>query len=947
MRTILSSRGVTLLATFVLAGGFQPSFAQEEPNDQEGGVQEVIVTGSRVPRADLESNSPLTSISAERFQVSAETNLVRQLQQLPAFAPTRSPSSGADGGFTGSFADLRGLGRQRTLVLVNGRRWINTISDGGVDLSTIPPELVERVDIVTGGASATYGSDAVAGVVNIILKENFDGLEFNAQSGLTDRGESTNTRISMTGGRKFDNGRGTAFFHASTDTTREIGTDHRGYLDPVLFNSGGELVPLNGLTTSSASATIDGVPALFNNGDLFSGPGVINELTTADMFNEGRYARVQIPGRKHSIAGGLTYELHDGVNLYTQGIYIRDENVARRSPYPIDLSGERIGVDNPFLAPDTQAYLTSLDSDADGFVQIPGLARRLTELGRRAEFNDRDSYRLLGGVEIDLGRGWKVDTSAIYSESNFTIHTEGFAGTARLSQALDVVNGPDGPQCRVPEYNGTRCEPLNIFGAGTINPEAAKFIEIEGGLRGNNTDTTLQSILTGKLFDLPAGSVGMALGAEYRKSKASEIPNEVWRYGLSSDVLAEFTASLKQKELFGELVVPLLKDASLAHYLGLELGARYTSFRPGDQAWTYKALLDWAPIRQVRLRGGVQRATRAPNPFELGGGDQAFIALEAIGGDPCFTGAALTGDLRTACIANGVPAGIADAGATVPPGQEFNFTFFGNRELSPEVAKTWTIGTVLSDLGIEGLSFTADYYHIDINDVITSLGTEVINQQCFFSGTGGADPLCNEITRNPVTGVISAFDDGPVNGGGYKVSGLDLSASYGRRVHGLAASEASLAVNLIATRLMEFVFTPFSEQPDVRFDCSGLYGPLCRFPRPQWKMATQVSWNEGPIGVSFIWNWIGSTKDEAAKYDPQTVADLARLSVGSKHYFDLNAIWHATESIEVRAGVENLLDSKPPIFGMDRNDGTPDFNTYPGLYDTLGRRYFAGLRVRF
>jgi outer membrane receptor protein involved in Fe transport len=925
------------MAAAAFAGFLSDARGQDE-GAQEGDVQEVIVTGSRVPRVDLESNSPLTSISAARIQVSAETNIVRQLQQLPAFSPTRSPSSGGDSGFTGSFADLRGLGRQRTLVLVNGRRWINTISDGGVDLSTIPPELVERVDIVTGGASATYGSDAVAGVVNIILKENFDGLEFNAQSGLTEEGESTNTRISLTGGRPFADGRGSAYFHASNDITREIGSEHRSYLDPVLFNEGGALVPLNSLTTGSASAIIGGEPAIFRDGDLFSAPGVLNELTPTDMFNEGQYARVQIPARKRMFATGLTYELHDRVKLYTQGIYIREENDVRRAPYPADLSGESIGIDNPFLAPDTRTYLASLDTDADGFVQIPGLARRLVELGRRAEINERDSYRLMGGFELDIGRGWKLDTSAIYSESNFQIHTEGFAGNARLSQALDVIEGPEGPECRIPDFGGQRCVPLDIFSSGAISPEAAQFITIEGGLRGNNTDTNLQSILTGKLLELPAGPMGVALGLEYRKSKASEIPNEVWRYGLSSDVLAEFSASLKQKEVFGEVVVPVIKDAPFAHYLGLELGARFTRFNPGDQAWTYKALLDWAPIRQIRLRGGVQRATRAPNPFELGGGDQAFSALEVIGGDPCFTGAPLTGDLRTACVANGVPATVADAGGSVPPGQEFHFTFFGNPDLAPEVAKTWTVGAVLNELGVEGLSFTVDYYRINIDDVITSLGTEIINQQCFFSGTGGTDPLCNEITRDPVTGIISAFDDGPVNGGGYKLSGLDLTASYTR---------AQLGVNVIASQLAKFVFTPFAEQPEVRFDCAGLYGPLCQFPRPEWKAATQVSWQQGPITLAMTWNWVGGTKDEARKYDVATVPELAHLKIGDKNYFDLNAVWHTTDKIELRAGVENLFDARPPIFGMDRLDAAGDNNTFPGLYDTLGRRYFAGVKVRF
>jgi iron complex outermembrane recepter protein len=944
MKKTLILAGATALGPLVF-----PVYAQNTAETAGEVLETIVITGSRVPRADFASNSPLTSIDAERFQVSAETNIVRQLQELPAFSPSRSPTSGGSSGFTGSFADLRGLGRGRTLVLVNGRRWINSISDGGVDLSTIPPELVERVDIVTGGASATYGSDAVAGVVNIILKESFDGLQFNTQSGVTDGGETTNTRIALTAGQEFADGRGSAYFHASYDRTEEIGAKGRGYLDPVVINAGGRFVGLDSPVTGAGTASVDGVPAIFSStGDLFSAPGVVNTMGPSDLFNEGRYARVQVPADKRTIAAGLNYQLHDGARLYVQGLFVRDEIEVARSPMGVDLSGESIALDNPYLAPSTRAYLASLDTDADGLVQIPELSRRLIELGPRTEFNDRDSYRILAGVEVDLGGNWKLDTSAIYSESNFAIRTSGFASNERISQALDVVSGPDGPQCRQPTFGSLRCVPLNVFGPGTISAQAARFISAEKGLRGNNSDTTLQSVLTGQLFQLPAGAVGMAVGAEHRKSEASEIPNEVWRHGLSNgDVLAEFTAALEQTEGFGEVVVPLLKDAPFAHYLGLELGARYTKFKPGDDAWTYKALGEWSPIRQVKLRGGLQRATRAPNPFELGGADQASVPLETIGADPCFTGAPLTGDLRAACIANGVPAAVADAGATTPPSMEALATFFGNPKLAPEVAQTWTIGGVVSDFGVDGLSFTADYYEIDIEDVITSIGAGIITDQCFFSGTGGTDPLCNEITRDPVTGLIRAFDDGPVNGGGYEVSGFDLSASYSvAGLPGFFGSESRLGVNVSASRLLEFIFTPFAKLPQVSFDCVGFYGQTCQTARPKWKVDTQLSWNQGPVSVALTWSWLDAIADDATRFDLATVPELARVKVSDKHYFDLSAVWNATERLELRAGIENLLDAAPPVIGADRAQISSDSNTIPGLYDALGRRYFVGVRVK-
>ena len=664
------------------------------------------------------------------------------------------------------------------------------------------------------------------------------------------------------------------------------------------------------------------------------------------MFNEGSYARVQVPADKVTLAGGLSFALNDRIRLYSDGIFIRDEISVPRSPAPENLSGVSFALDNPYLAPRTRQYLATLDDDADGFVEIPGLARRFDELGPRAEINERDSYRVMAGAEISLSPGWKLDASAVYSESNFLLRTTGFVSRARLEQALDVVNGPNGPQCREVSFGDSRCVPLNIFGAGNISPEAAKFITSEKALRGRNADSTIQLVASGTAFSVPAGDVGVAFGVEHRKATASEIPNDVWRYGLANGVVAEFSATLEQSEAFGEMVLPLFRDLPLVHYAGLELGARYTDFTPGDDAVTYKLLGEWAPIEKLRIRGGLQRATRAPNPYELGGGDQDFEMLGSFGGDPCFTGAPLTGDLRAACIANGVPAAIADSGATAPDDHEFRLTFFGNPELKPEIAKTWTVGLVMEDLPLAGFSLTLDYYNIEIEDVITSLGDRVIKDQCYFSGTGGSDPLCNEIVRDPVTGLILTFDDGSVNAAKINVSGLDVSMGYSLATPGLFAGGANLGIRFLASHVLEAAVTPFAEQPG-EIDCAGLYGSACFPPRPEWRTTTSLSWLEGPVTLALSWRWIGSIDDDAPIYDPSLVPELAHDSVGGKHYFDFDAVWTATSSVELRAGIENILDQDPPIFGNDRVGVSSDNNTFPGLYDPVGRRFFAGMRVKF
>jgi iron complex outermembrane recepter protein len=919
----------------------QTEVSADEPAD-------IVVTGSRVARPNLEGNSPVTVLSGDRLQTSAETNIVRQLQELPAFSPGRSPSGGEQSSFTGSFVDLRGLGRARTLTLVDGRRWINTISDGGVDYSTIPPELIERVEIVTGGASATYGSDAVAGVVNIILKRKIEGIELNAQTGITDRGEATNTRISVTTGGSFASEKGQFYIHGSYDRTELIRANGRNFLDPAVINSGGQLVPFSfSDLIPSGSALVNGTSSPFRNGELFSAPNVANLTSNTEKFNAGRFARVQIGAKKYTAAAGFEYEVNDWAKLYGQGIFVREETFVPRAPDGRDLSGIAIPVANPFLGPLTRAYLTSLDTDADGFVTIDGLSRRFSELGVRARTNDRDSYRFLAGATFDLWQGWSLDANVVFSASNFSIRTQGDIDNQRLAQALDVVAGPSGPECRIATSDGLRCAPLNIFGVGTITAEAASFISTEGGLDGYNRDTNFQAIATGPLFDLPAGPLGVAFGIEHRNSRAEESPNEVWLTGSSSDQLAFFQAGLKQTEFFAEARVPILKDVPFAQYLGLELGGRYTTFSPGSNAWTYKLLGEWAPTDFLRFRGGLQRATRAPNPFELGGGDQLFTSLGALGSDPCFTGAPLTGDLRASCIANGVPAAIATVGGAASPTQIVRATFFGNPNLEPEIAKTWTVGAVLNNFGLGNLSLTVDYYKIDLQGAISSAGRDVIFGECNNSGTGGSSPFCSEISRDPATGLLRSIDDGPLNLGSFKVNGIDFGLNYSRPVSLFGLDEGQIGVNFVATYLFDFNIRSFRDDPTSEFGCAGRYGSSCGDPRPRVKTNTQFFLKQGPVTTSLNWNWIGKVNDSAPEIDPGIVPNLARLGIGSKHYFDLNMVWDINERFQFRAGVDNMFDTAAPRVGVDRTTAAADNSTFPGLYDAVGRRFFVGGKVKF
>jgi len=939
------NKAVLLATTALFTMVNSPAGAQnaEETINELEEFDTIVVTGSRIAKKSLTSNSPITTIDGSKFNVSAQTNIVSELQAMPAFVPSRSPTSGDNSGFTGSFLDLRGLGRGRTLTLVNGRRWLNSISDGGVDVSTIPPELVSRVDVVTGGASATYGSDAVAGVVNIMLRDDFDGLEFSSQTGLTDRGESTNYRFALTGGGSFNEDKGHATFHMSYDKSIELEAANRRFLNPEVTNIGGRLVPDSFALYPSATFFLDedGRSGAFfgADGELIDADGNFNLIPENALNNGGASSRLQGPAEKIQVYAKLDYELSERVKVYMEGTFIHEKIGVETEPELRVLEFD-IPINNPFIGPNTRAFLADFDEDGDGFFQVP-LGREFAELGELTESNNRDSFRVMAGFEVDLGEGWIVDTNAVYSQSNFSIGFNNYSDNSRLAAGLNVVDGPNGPQCAVETVNGQICVPVNIFAEGGISAEAADFIRSNGIFAGNNTDLTVTSAVTGELFDLPAGPVGVAFGLEYRKNTASETPDDVLiRANGVMPRLAPFEVSLVQKEAFAEAIVPLIEGESFFEYLGLELGARYTDFSTGANAWTIKALAEWAPIEQVRIRGGIQRATRAPNAFELGGGDSDVGFYNGID-DPCFTGEALTGDRRTSCIANGVPAAIVDAGTFAPELATLRFTFFGNPDLEPEKAKTFTIGAVIQDLPIEGLNFTVDYFDIKLNNVVTYVSDGFIFEQCYDNGTSGTNFLCDKVGRDPVSGLITVLDGGPINAGSRRVSGIDFGANYGLDFEAFDKNNR-LDFNLVVSRLIKHTLTPIAERPDEVDSCAGFYGPVCQTPLAKWKASFDVAWTHGPLTTALTWTWIGKSTDDAVLYDPEFLPELARTSIPATSYVDLNAVWEMNDKLELRAGIENLLDQKPTIVGNDRAGG----NFFQGMYDAIGRRFFAGIRVK-
>ncbi|MGH8243066.1 MAG: TonB-dependent receptor plug domain-containing protein, partial [Steroidobacteraceae bacterium] len=699
----------------------------EEASGREGSIiGTVTVTGSRIAHPNVASASPVT-VMDEAFDHVADTNIIREFHKIPQIQPARGPTQG--GGFSGSFVDLRGMGWTRTLVLVNGRRYISTLSGGGVDVSTLPPELIQRAELMTGGGSATYGSDAIAGVLNFILRDDIEGVELHMQTGSTTRGEDTTRHFGLIGGSKFADGVGYGYISLAYDESELILPGNRDYANVVFNNVNGALVPITStyVGIGVANAPPFGGPAIFNSsGEMFTAPGVINPLTDGDRFNTGVRTNLQQPQELRTLHTGLRYALSDSVELYTEASFIDSETVRSLVSNAVDIVFP-VNIDNPFLGPITQAWLADQDTDGDGLVAIPGLRRRFNEVDVGGAITPRTSYRVLVGSRVALAGSWSLDAYYLTQRSRFNWEANGAVGFDQLEQALLAMTDAEGNIVCIDDRFD--CVPVDVFSPNGITPEAAAFLHVTPKVKSVNEDTIASATVNGTVMDLPAGPLQVAFGAEYLRFSAEETPDHILSTGRSSAEGFGFVRGHNESnEAFVEADIPLLNERPWAHQLGLQVGARYSDYDISDGAWTYKGMLEWAPVDGFKLRGGVQQAIRQAAVFERFAGD-AFLDLLQV--DPCFTGAPLTGDLRNACIASGLPAALADSGVTAnPDGYIFLDKDIASPDLAPEEADSYTVGFVMDSLGIDDLVVSLDYYDIQLDGGISTFGRDLIFRQC-------------------------------------------------------------------------------------------------------------------------------------------------------------------------------------------------------------------------
>ncbi len=984
-----------LLATTLLIGATtfaSPAFAQAAPaaQDDAEASEAIVVTGSRIARRDLSSTSPVSVVPAEEFRLAGAINVEQVLNTLPQVAPgvtsfSNNPGNGA------ATLNLRNLGAQRTLVLVNGRRWMFYDTNQIVDLNTIPQFLLEGVELQTGGASAVYGSDAIAGVVNFRLRQNLEGITLGAQNSITEEGDGHRFDVNFAIGSKFADDRGSVTVYGnytrrepifqgdrafsrfaagdgcvvrgSTNRETGIGTNLGGSLATCVAR-GGDVGLVPGGSSATPIATLPGVGG--GNGLIFNptGGGTRAFLNPEDLFNFAPVNYLQLPQERYLFGGYGNFEITDGVEAYTELSYVNSEVAQELAATPAGISAS-LQINSPFFNAATQAALTAAATPADLALgrSTQTVGYRFQQSGPRNSNQGRSAFRMLAGVRGDISPKFSYDLFYSYARTENTQFQQGNVSVSRYRASLETETVGGVTRCRDAAARAAGCLPVNVFGLGLADPAALRYVTINSTNLETSDLQNLVGTINGSLGSLFGNTeeVGFAIGGEYRRVSAAYVPDTF----LASGDVVGFNAgqptsgNYDSKEVFGEIRVPLIKD-SFIHRLEVTGAARYSDYsldRVGG-VWTYAFGGDFAPIPDVTFRGQYQRATRAPNVQDLFGG-QSVGFPGAI--DPCSDRGPVanqTATVRALCVANGVPAANVFTRA-VQPNAQIQALFGGNPNLGAETSDTFTVGAVIRPSFVPRLNITIDYYNISLRDQIATFAGGLANalSLCFTVAQDLSNPICSIFAgaRNPATGALGETSGGrnpailSANIASLTTTGIDLQVDYTVPVaFSLTGSGSSrLNMSFIGTYLDTYRSTVVAAIPE---RVTIAEGSISGNPLPRWRHTARFSYIDGPAQLSLRWRYTGPVSDPRITNTfnglvrvPQDPAQFSNPRIGAYNYFDLTVSASVTQNFQLTAGVNNIANVKPTVLGSLQEQG----NNFPGTYDPLGRDFFVSGRLTF
>lgn len=966
--------------------------AQASPATAAATAERVEITGSRIRSLNADSPSPLQVITAEDIAKSGAVNiqdllLKNPISGSPAISRTNSNFATASAGV--STIDLRSLGTARTLVLINGRRTVSGVpGDQAVDLNTIPTEFIERVEILTGGASSLYGSDAVAGVVNIIYKRSFEGLAVDLQLGQSEEGDDRKKKFALTFGTSGNNGRTSLMGHLALSEQGAVYSRDRDIsavdqFSLALRSSAATRKPEDLFTPSRPFLSGFNPQGTFytdNNAYTYNRAGqVVADDTNgangeATGFNRSAFRTIAIPVKRALLAAKAEHAISEAHSVFFEGSYALSKTATELEPYPLasdDIlpasggqvpAGALVGgvlVRNPFV-PD-HIWNDISDTDGDG---IPDyfFTRRMSEFGNRGNRAERDNFRFTTGMRGELGRGIDYDAYLGYGMTKESQTSSGQVNVLNFRYALDAVrdtNDVDGdgdrnePICRDGNARAQGCVPINVFGRGAVGPGALNYVSAPGSLTTSTSQRIAGLTVSGEAFDLPAGALGYAVGAEYRKETSRSEFDALQQAGLNAgNAIPSTFGNFDATEVFFETRVPLLKDLPFVKKLSAVLAARSSDYSTVGRVASWNAGIEWSATPDVKLRLSRTQSTRAPNINELFSPPSQDFPTGL--SDPCVgVTAAATGTTAERCrAATGVNANIAANGsfvATQSDRQGVSGFDRGNPDLNEERGRSFTAGLVFTPSSIpalRNLTLTVDYFKIDIADAIVATPRQFILTQCY----SGDAAFCRFITRRAnatgpnSAGSLSFIDSENANSGGEGVEGVDLTAAYA-----LALGPGRLSTRLAYTWLKEGFRVPL---PGAERDAfAGEIGTPRNAGAPKHKATLDIGYETGPFGIRTTTTYIGESAIDdqflAASFAPRGRVAAGSVTVPGKAYLDLQLTYRLAKQAQLYFGMDNALGTKAPVIPSGVAGNTTGAETDAGNYDAIGRRFYVGVRASF
>ncbi|MBY5921148.1 TonB-dependent receptor plug domain-containing protein [Ferrimonas balearica] len=864
-----SVRAALITSTIAGAAIATPTFAEETDTAQN--VERISVTGSRIKRADMETASPVNVIGADRIEAGSYTSVEQILQESTASAGAAVGSATNNGGRGAARVDLRGMGAERTLVLVNGRRMVvsGTGADASVDLNTIPVSIIERIEVLKDGASAVYGSDAVAGVINIITKTDFEGFQLDGQFGMSDKGDGETGELSALWGTNFD--RGNLVLGASYVNRGEV------YQDDRFWSNCGPWGDCGGW-----SSTIPG--GSLNWGDGYHTPNADGSWSKQDeYFNYVPYSYLSTPMERYSLNGNFKYEVLTDTNVFVEAMYTRRDSNQQMAPAPITglyLDTAQLG-SGPWDGAETAVY-----------------KRRMTEAGPRTFDQTTDTYRVVAGLEgyLDIGNGYDWDISYTFGRNEATSWARNLAITSRVEQSIY-----DNPEAWL---SG---EPLS--------QDILNDVMYDDRSEGGNEMHVFAANLSGELFELPAGSVAFATGAEYRKEEGWFTPDPITQAGESSQSQQDPTqGDYDTTQLYAEFSVPLLSGLRFADEVTMEAAVRWFDYSTFGSDTTWKLGLTWRVNDELMLRGVASTAFRAPSVSELYGGNVGSFDYLT---DPC-SGVDYSGNstLATQCRTIGWD-DPSQAKEFTQEDSQMEVTWTTDPDLKPEEADTFTAGFVYSPAYADGFSMTVDYWRFEVTNAITRIDRQAYLDACYKQGDMNACEALN-ISRSSVTGEIETFYAPLVNAGYQETDGVDANFRYAWEYGG-----HDWTLNWDVTRLLNFK----QDGIDYTGTISGMNGGYA-----EWRQNVQLMVNAQDWTFNYQLRQVGEMVDLV---DPQ-------FEVAAAWYHNVSYLYRFSEGFNLTLGINNLFDETPKY-----HPSYKDVWTTPEVYDVMGRYVYTKFTYQF